>query len=323
MCVLSKLHPSVCYNLGECKNDQVVILLLVEKKKQYITENRADNILYVKDKFNEIYSHAAEIRSASEDASKPVRTLSVRIMADQPTQDYKNIVVSIPNIRKPVPLFILMRALGVISDKEIITTCLLDLKKHEELLELFIPSVYDAGTIFTQEAALQYLSTLTKGKTVSHVIDILMNYFLPHIGELNFKHKAYYLGYIVKRLLLVYIKAEEPTNRDKYNFKRVENTGMLLNSLFIEFYKKQISNIFLKIDQEYHYKGTNASSYQEEEFPKLILDNRDLIFNEKFVEEGFKRAFKGNWGGEAHTKRPGVVQQLNRYHFQVNYEKQI
>ena len=235
-------------------------------------------------------------------------------MADQPTQSYRNIAVSVPNIRKPVPIFILMRALGIISDKEIIEACLLDIDANKELHELFIPSIYDAGHVFTQQSALKYMATLTKGKTINHVIDILMNYFLPHIGELNFKHKALYIGYIVKRLLLVYIKAE-PTNRDKYNFKRVENTGMLLNSLFIEFYKKQINNIFLKIDQEYHYKGTNASSYQEEEFPKLILDNRDLIFNEKIVEEGFKRAFKGNWGGEAHTKRPGVVQQLNRLSF--------
>ena len=85
-------------------------------------------------------------------------------MADQPGQTYGNIVVSVPNVRKPVPLFILMRALGIISDKEIIETCLLDLKKHEELLELFIPSVYDAGNIFTQQAALNYIATLTKIK---------------------------------------------------------------------------------------------------------------------------------------------------------------
>ena len=83
-----------------------------------------------------------------------------------------------------------MRVLGIISDKEIIETCLLDLKKHEELLELFIPSVYDAGNIL-QQAALNYIATLTKMKTISGVMDILMDYFLPHIGELNFKHKHY------------------------------------------------------------------------------------------------------------------------------------
>ena len=73
-----------------------------------------------------------------------------------------------------------------------------------------------------------------------------MDYFLPHIGELNFKHKALYLGYIVKKLLLVYIKAELPTNRDKYNYKRIQNTGILIHELFTEYYKMQISNIFLK-----------------------------------------------------------------------------
>ena len=30
-----------------------------------------------------------------------------------------------------------------------------------------------------------------------------MNYFLPHIGEMNFKSKALYLGYMVKNLLAV------------------------------------------------------------------------------------------------------------------------
>ncbi len=35
-------------------------------------------------------------------------------------------------------------------------------------------------------------------------------------------------------------------------------------------------------------------------------------FKERVVEAGFRRAFKGNWGAEAHTKRSGVVQGLNR-----------
>ena len=34
---------------------------------------------------------------------------------------------------------------------------------------------------------------------------------------------------------------------------------------------------------------------------------------EKFaLENGFKKAFKGNWGSEEHTKRPEVIQDLNR-----------
>ena len=316
LCILNKLDKGVAYNLGECKNDPGGYFIIDGKEKAIVSqESRADNILYVKDNFNDVYSHVAEIRSVSEDASKPIRTLSVRIMKDQPGQTYGNIVVNVPNVRKPVPLFILMRALGVISDKEIIETCLLDLEKYEELLELFIPSVYDAGNIFTQQSAFNYIATLTKQKTTSTVLDILMDYFLPHIGELNFKHKALYLGYIVKKLLLVFIKAELPTNRDKYNAKRVENTGILLHQLFSEYYKMQKSNIFLKIDSEYHFKGSNTTNYQDLNFPNLILKNKELIFSERIVEEGFKKAFKGNWGGASHTKRAGIVQQLNRLSF--------
>ena len=163
LCLLNNLSSSACFNLGECRNDKGGYFIIDGKEKAIVSqEGRANNILYIKDKVNELYSHSAEIRSVSEDASKPIRTLSVRIVADQTTSSNKNIVVNVPNVRKPVPLFILMRALGVISDKEIIETCLLDMDKYKELIDLFIPSVYDAGNIFTQQAALKYMATLTR-----------------------------------------------------------------------------------------------------------------------------------------------------------------
>ena len=315
LCVLNGLNKEACFNFGECRNDKGGYFIVDGKEKAIVSqEERANNILYIKDNVNELYSHSAEIRSVSEDASKKIRTLSVRIVAPQASKDNCNIVVIMPNVRKPVPLFILMRALGVISDKEIIKHCLLDLKKNEELIELFIPSVHDAGNIFTQQAALKYIKELTKGNTVNHVLDIFMNLFLPHIGELNLKHKALYLGYIVKRLLFVYIKAEPPTNRDKYNGKRIEHTGILLNQLFREFYTKQLNNIILKVDEIYTFKATGVL-YQNEDFMSLFLNNQNIIFAERLVEHGFKKAFKGDWGGESHTKRPGIVQSLNRLSF--------
>ena len=69
------------------------------------------------------------------------------------------------------------------------------------------------------------------------------------------------------------------------------------------------------MDSEYHFKGSNTTNYQDLNFPNLILNNKELIFSERIVEEGFKKAFKGNWGGAAHTKRAGIVQQLNRLSF--------
>ena len=71
-----------------------------------------------------------------------------------------------------------MRALGILSDKDIIEYCLLDLNKYESLIDLFIPSIHDANTIFNQQVALEFIAKFTKRQTVFAVQDILMNYFL-------------------------------------------------------------------------------------------------------------------------------------------------
>ena len=250
-------------------------------------------MLYIRENYNDIYSHGADIRTVSEDASKPERTLSVRIVAPTSQQSNNQIVVNIPNVRKPIPLFILFRALGVTSDKEIIEYCLLDLEANSSMVDLFIPSVHDAGKIFTQETALEYIKTFTKGHTTNYVLDILMNYFLPNIGELNFQQKAYFLGYIVNNLLLVFTKLEAPTDRDSFKFKRVEVPGILLYDLFKEYFKLQQDNIKLRLDSEYNMKKSKTI-YQNESFKDLITNNYERIFNERVVENGFKKAFKCN-----------------------------
>ena len=312
LCVLKTLSKETKFNMGECKNDNGGYFIIDGKEKSIVCQEKfADNMLYIRDKYNEIYSHTAEIRSVSEDASKPVRTTAVRIVT--PTEKFSNnqIVVVIPNVRKPIPLFILMRALGVISDKNIIEFCLLDLNANSTMLELFVPSVHDAGIIFTRETALKFISTFTKGKTIPHVLEILSNYFLPHIGEDNFKDKAYFVGYMVNKLLKVFTNIEKPTDRDNFKYKRVELTGKLLSDLFKEYYTLQQKHIYQKIDKEYYYhEGIYISN-----FTNLILNNYQEYFKERILENGFKKAFKGNWGASEHTKKLGVVQDLNRLSF--------
>ena len=309
LCILNSLNSKVKFNMGECKNDNGGYFIIDGKEKVLISQEKfADNMIYIKSNYNDIYSHSAEIRSVSEDASKPVRTLSIRIV--RPSTKYTNnqIVVNVPNVRKPVPFFILMRALGVISDKEIISYCLLDIEKNESKIDLFIPSVHDAGNIYNQETAIKYIATLTKGKTVSTVLEILMDYLLPHIGEEKFQNKAYYLGFMVNKLLKVYNKEEAATDRDSFKFKRVELVGSLIYDLFKEYYTLQQKHIFQKIDKEYYFK---QGIYQDN-FQSLIDNNINEYFKERILENGFKKAFKGSWGAEEHTFRPEVIQDLNR-----------
>ena len=63
---------------------------------------------------------------------------------------------------------------------------------------------------------MKLLAMNTKGKEIINVIDILSNNFLP-----NYKtnEKCAYLGYSVRKLILVKLKVIKETDRDSYSFK--------------------------------------------------------------------------------------------------------
>lgn len=309
LCILRGLEPAVRFQMGECKNDYGGYFIIDGKEKCIVSQEKfADNMLYVRKNVNEIYGAAADIRSASEDTSKPVRTLSVRKVLPSSTYTNNQIVVNIPNVRKPIPLFILMRALGVESDREIIEYCLLDLEKNQSFIDMFIPSIHDANRFFTQVEAIKFIATFIKVKTIPSALEILSDYLLPHIGEMNFKEKAFFIGHMVFELLKVDTGLKKPTDRDSFRYKRVELPGILLSDLFKEYYTIQVKDIFKKIDKEYYYK---EGIYQSN-FYNLIELNTTDYFSDRIVDTGLRKAFKGNWGAEAHTKRLGVVQDLNR-----------
>ena len=319
-CILNSLPKEVRFNMGECKNDLGGYFIIGGKEKVIVPQEKfADNMLYIRaydspeimDKTELDYLYSAEIRSVSENSSKPIRTFSIRVVAPSSKYTNENIVVFIPNVRKPIPLFILFRALGFISDKEIIQMCLLDVEKYESMVDLFIPSIYDSGAILSQQTAIKYIASLTKGKTVTHAIEILSDYVLPHIGETNYIQKAYYLGYMVFRLLSVKMGFEPKTDRDNFKFKRVELVGTLLYDLFREYYNIQQKEIYVGFERLLY----DHQNLYENDLKSLIENNYRNIFSERSLEVGFRKAYKGNWGAYSHTKRLGIVQDLNRLSF--------
>ena len=123
---------------------------------------------------------------------------------------------------------------------------------------------------------------------------------------------------MVFSILKVHKGIENPTDRDSFTYKRVELPGTLIYELFNEYYMKQKKNIFLKIEEDIFYHHTiddgknDIVDLDHEKTIKMINDNYKEYFKEKIVEKGFKTAFKGNWGASAHTKRLGIIQDLNR-----------
>jgi len=318
-CILNKLTPEIRFTMGECKQDIGGYFIIDGKEKTVVSQEKfADNMLYIRkfikeedDEMELKYLYSAEMRSVSENPSKPIRKFSISLVAPSVKYTNKNIVVNIPNVRKPVPLFIVMRALGINSDKDIITTCLLDLDKYEPWIDDFIPSVHDAGGILTQELAIHFIASLTKGKLYEHGLEILSDYLLPHIGETNYKEKAYFLGHMTFKMLSVMNNVELPTDRDNFKYKRIELVGSLMYELFRDYYTEQQKHIRLSYDKRLN---LNLNLYASD-LPGLINTYKNEIFRERIIEKGFSKAFKGNWGAKTTTKRIGVVQDLNRLSF--------
>ena len=304
-CVLNGMTKEMRFSMGECLSDVGGYFIISGKEKAIIPQEKfGNNMLRVQVPTDEKYDWSADILSVSENISKPIRGLSIRKHAQT-----GQIVVLLPNVRSPVPLFIVFRALGVISDRDIIEMCLLDMEQYKGFVQDFRPSIHDAGSIFTQRDALQYIALLTKWKQLHTAQLILADYFLPHIGETNFLQKAYYLGYMVLKLLRVKNGLDQPTDRDHFKYKRLELVGTLISDLFREYYTVQLHKIHTAFESQMYFKRGQYAAHLD----NLIADTHKPIFqNIRDVQQGFKKAFKGNWGGQPHTKRIGVVQDLNR-----------
>ena len=106
----------------ECKFDLGGYFLINGNEKVIVGQEKiAESKLYVfeNSKNNSKYSHISEIKSCSPDGFNTPKNVSIKLTSKENIIG-RTIKVAIPHIRVDVPLFILFRALGVISDKAIL-----------------------------------------------------------------------------------------------------------------------------------------------------------------------------------------------------------
>ena len=261
LCILSGLPKEMRYNMGECKNDLGGYFIIDGKETTQVPKvETCNNTLQL------INQSCIEICSVSENYSKPKST--IRLEKD------KCFAVTMPHVSKPIPLFILFRALGLVSDKEIIQTCLFDLSKHEDILDEFAESVYAGAKIMSQTDAIEYIAELTEDKSPAYVLMLLSDYLFPHIGDTNYVQKAFFLGHMTKCLLHGVENAEE---------KRVINNSFC--KLFAEYCDKQSKQVSLAFQNVLYIE---QSTY-EDRLDLLVQNHYKEIFSKyERIEQEFK-----------------------------------
>ena len=105
----------------ECCNDPGGYVIINGNEKVIISQERiANNIVqvYPNQKQNKKYLLLAEVRSAREDIFSVPKLTSVKITYPNERNEHY-IRVSVPHLKTEIPLFIIFKALGCITDKQI------------------------------------------------------------------------------------------------------------------------------------------------------------------------------------------------------------
>ena len=227
-------------------------------------------------------------------------------------------IVCLTNQFAEIPLFVLIRALGITSDYDIIKYIVYDINDFDMTnmlrysLDKSLSEVRDIKGNFkvirTQEDAIEYLTTkLKSNKRYSetdeaireqqkrmHVIKILENDLLPHMGK-NLINKAIYIGYMCNKMLNVVLRRTEIDDRDSYLNKRIDHIGVLLGILFKQHYKKMLNDCA---------KFFNKKNISDDSPINVITQIKPNI-----IENGLKAGLAtGSWS----PKRKGVAQLLQR-----------
>ena len=81
-----------------------------------------------------------------------------------------------------------------------------------------------------------------KAYRINIVRSVLEKEFLPHVGK-DYLKKALYIGSMISKLLHCYLGLREYDDRDSYINKRVDTPGILMASLFRQYYSKVIKDM--------------------------------------------------------------------------------
>ncbi len=328
-CVLKDLQIQTATK--ECKYDYGGYFITNGNEKVIVSQDRiAENKTYVfLDSKLSAYSHIAEIRSVLDNKFGAPKLTTLKLSAKS-TQFGKFIRAIIHHIRIEIPLFILFRALGIESDKEIIQYIVLDLdaSENKELITELKGSSVEANNCLYQKDALIYMSKFLNisgypkeyiqiiDKKINIIKDILKNDFLPHCGD-DFQKKALYLGFMVRKLLLCYFNRAKLDDRDSYLNKKIDTPGILMANIFRQYYGKVIrdmKNMLFKEIQSGPWKATT-------DFVNIInICNLYKIIKSNTIESGLKYSLAtGNWGikNNMNKTKQGVAQVLNRLTYQA------
>ena len=329
-CILT-IIPNETMN-SECKYDMGGYFIVNGNEKVLINQDRIkENYVLIFKPANNIDIINTEIRSMNESLYLPTKTISLS-MSKKSNHMGRVIRINTSFLKSEIPVFIMFRALGILSDNEIIHHIVYDLDKinNKDIIQELRACCDDASGIYTKMDALDYIlknvtGNLRNTKTIETVESVIDNDFIPHVTGKN--KKALYLGHMINKAISVYLGYEPYDNRDSYINKRIDSPGMLMSNLFRQCYGKITKELKTMIEKDIN-QWRNDNSYVVD----IVSDKQHITkyFKQGLLDSWLKYALStGNWGiktiGSFQNIKQGVSQVLNRmsHHSTLSHLRRI
>lgn len=325
ICVLNQYKHAPGKLSGECEMDPGGYFIISGSEKTCLGQERAaENQIqcFNISKNSTKYSWSAEIKSVPD--FKCISPKQITLYVASKNNGFGNeIVIQIPRIKQPIPLFTLFRALGVESDKNICKYILLDVDDtdNKALLYALRGSIVEASNYIDYEKAMNHVvshaayTPLNMDKETGirkkreFTEEILRSDLFPHCR--TNAQKIYFLGYMTNRLLRCSLGWDNPSDRDSYLNKRIDLTGILLNNLFRNYFNKVVKDMQKQIIKE-----INTGSWRSTDDHQNVINMTNIykIIKSPTIENGIKRALAtGDFGiKQMNTNKVGVAQVLKR-----------
>lgn len=285
---------------GECEYDNGGYFIIKGKERVLVSQERINyNIVHVFDqKINSKFFMTSEIRSMSEETGHSV-LLQMKIT----NNIEKKVVLQIPYVSTEIPLGYIFKAYDF-DISEIIHIIDFNLENEYEeypvIYSIVKTIIRDAETIGNQEQAILYISqysmhNLSKDRKFYYINQILNNELLPHLGITSTKNqKGFFLGHMLSKLLLTFVKKRSIDDRDHINNKRIEAGGHLVSELFRTLFKRFVRSMEPQLSKR----------------PDIIV----VMSRNNIITQGIKHCFStGNWGiPKSNYIRTGVSQIMSR-----------
>lgn len=301
-CWLYDMTPEALMEAGEDPDDPGGYFIMDGAERVLITQERViPNLPYVN-------SVPEVMMACSEPDSSKVKILRLSF-------GKRGIVASVPGTKGLVPVGVLFRALGVISDQEIVRCIFNTDTPDEEEVGIIRETLASSHGIYDMHTAYRLLTHVSRAVSLASAHGIIHKFlFSQQTGGLP--EKAALLGYLVKMLVHRKLGRIQDTDRDSMQNKSLAISGTLMGEIFSNIIATREEEIRKKISSTFNY---NYAQYEDDrifDLASVIVRLKDTIFNEQENTSLLRRSMKGQWGADPArgipTKIEGVSQALDR-----------